>query len=59
MGGKDYVAVQCDTGMNSLTGVYTCWEQQDNYPTQQVKCTDDVLWEDTCDDTRNVVILSL
>lgn len=59
MGGSSYVSLQCDKNTNVLTGVYTCWEQQNNVPTQQVECNAEVLSEDTCDDMKEVVILSL
>jgi len=39
--------LQCDDSY-ILTGAYTCWEQQDGFPTVQVACPDKVVKEDTC-----------
>ena len=56
------VSLQCTSGSDSyddiLTGVYTCWLQNDGYPTEQTVCPDEVINEDTCT-SQNVSILSL
>ena len=51
------VSLQCKN--QQLTGVYTCWQQQNGIPTKLFTCPDDVLHEDTCTDTDLVYIPEL
>lgn len=47
MGGKTYASLQCVSG-KYLSGVYTCWKQENGFPTTQTQCPSDVQKEDTC-----------
>ena len=50
-GVADSAVLQCDKTQDDgyvLTGVYTCWDQQNGFPTNQVTCPDEVVKEDTC-----------
>jgi len=47
----DSAVLQCDKtqdGAYVLTGAYTCWDQLEGFPTNQVACPDEVVKEDTC-----------
>ena len=46
-GGQTFVALQC-AGGNTLTGAFTCWNEESDLPTAQVQCRADVVNEDTC-----------
>lgn len=48
-GGKTKVTLLCTSGY--ITGLYTCWDQVDGMPTEQVTCPVDVQNEDTCTTT--------
>jgi len=62
LGGYGYVSLQCTISDNGnddiLTGAYTCWLQNNGYPTNQVMCPDEVINEDTCT-SENITVLSL
>ncbi len=46
-GGPTYASLQC-VGGQYLSGVYTCWSQQNFVPDKQIVCPSDVQKEDTC-----------
>lgn len=46
-GGPTYASLQCESGQY-LSGVFTCWAQQNFVPTTQIVCPSDVQKEDTC-----------
>jgi hypothetical protein len=46
-GGASMASLQCESGQY-LSGVFTCWAQQNSVPTTQIVCPSDVQKEDTC-----------
>jgi hypothetical protein len=55
-GGSSYVALQCADG-NTLTGAFTCWNQQSDVPTMQVPCVGEVTGEDNCNAADGQIII--
>jgi hypothetical protein len=53
-GGPTYASLQCISG-KFLSGVYTCWAQENFVPTKQIVCPADVQKEDTCTSTTITV----
>uniref|UniRef100_A0A7S3HT29 Uncharacterized protein n=1 Tax=Spumella elongata TaxID=89044 RepID=A0A7S3HT29_9STRA len=47
MGGASYAVLQCSGG-KYLSGVYTCWNQENGIPTKQTACPKDVQSSDSC-----------
>eukprot|EP00428_Durinskia_dybowskii_P067542 CAMPEP_0170369260 /NCGR_PEP_ID=MMETSP0117_2-20130122/7888_1 /TAXON_ID=400756 /ORGANISM="Durinskia baltica, Strain CSIRO CS-38" /LENGTH=202 /DNA_ID=CAMNT_0010623967 /DNA_START=169 /DNA_END=777 /DNA_ORIENTATION=- len=54
MGGSSYASLQCTSG-KYLSGVYTCWKEENGIPTTQTECPADVLSEDNCTSDTLVV----
>jgi ribonuclease T2 len=54
MGGPTMAALQCNAGVY-LSGVFTCWSQENGYPKTQVTCPGEVQKEDTCSGASLVV----
>ena len=53
----NYVALQCKNQM--LVGAYTCWNQTQNVPSNQMECPMSVVKEDSCSNSADIVILEL
>ncbi len=47
LGGATRASLQCNSGVR-LSGVFTCWFQENGVPKVQVECPADVQKEDTC-----------
>lgn len=56
-GGMDLVSLQCSN--QHLTGIYTCWNQENGSPISQIKCPDSVINEDTCYKNDQIIVLDL
>jgi ribonuclease I len=46
-GGATYASLQCASG-SYIDGVFTCWAQENGFPTTQIECPADVQAEDLC-----------
>jgi len=57
MGGANFVALQCNNQV--LNGMYTCWDQSNNIPNNQIQCPAEVVKEDTCMSSDDITIVQL
>jgi ribonuclease I len=53
-GGAAYASLQCESG-KYLSGVFTCWSQENSVPKTQIACPSDVQNEDTCTSSTIIV----